>query len=136
MDLVHEIKEDKMKYKIQEHQERIKEFIIYECAPNGEICRRIAACQDEEEAKKLLSLLDTKSKTFVYGHNNTIHRTKQLNIEVDERTGEIVSVWFRCMALPFDVNRVEKQRVNEMKSMYQENNIPRINAIEVEQEEE
>jgi len=70
-------------------------------------------------------------KKFIYGRNNTIHRTKLLNIEVDKRTGEIVSVWFRCIGLPFDVNYVDKNRAEEMRRMYKENNIPQINAIEV-----
>jgi len=71
-------------------------------------------------------------KTFIYGRNNTIHRTKLLNIEIDKRTGEVVSVWFRCMFLPFDINYVDKDRANEMKQMYKENNVPKINAIEIE----
>ena len=73
-------------------------------------------------------------KKFIYGRNNTIHHTKLLNIEVDKKTGEIVSVWFRCMALPFDVTKVDKERSDEMKEMYKENKMNRINAIELEEE--
>ena len=73
------------------------------------------------------------SKKFIYGRNKTIHRTKLLNIEVDEKTGEVVSVWFRCLALPFDVTEVDKQRADEMKEMYQRPDIVKINAVEVEE---
>jgi hypothetical protein len=73
-------------------------------------------------------------KKFIYGRNNTIHRTKLLNIEVDKKTGGVVSVWFRCMSLPFDVTEVDKQRVDEMKYMYKETDIVKINAVEIEQE--
>jgi hypothetical protein len=71
------------------------------------------------------------SKKFIYGRNKTIHRTKLLNVEVDEKTGEVVSVWFRCLALPFDVTKVNKSRSSEMKNMYKNNSIADINAIEV-----
>ena len=71
-------------------------------------------------------------KKFIYGRNNTIHRTKLLNIEIDEKTGEVVSVWFRCMPLPFDVHYAEKERADEMRRMYK-GNIPEINAIEIEE---
>ena len=54
-----------------------------------------------------------KIKKYIYGRNKTIHRTKLLNIEIDKRTGRIVSVWFRCMALPFDITKVDRTRVNE-----------------------
>ena len=74
---------------------------------------------------------DTIKKPFIYGRENTIHRTKLLNIEVDAKTGEVVSVWFRCMALPFNVTKVEKSRSNEMKRMYKDNKI-KINAVEIE----
>lgn len=49
-----------MKYKVQEHVENIKEFIIYQVAPNGEICKRIASCRDEKDANILVSLLNDK----------------------------------------------------------------------------
>jgi hypothetical protein len=75
-------------------------------------------------------------KKFIYGRNKTIHRTKILNIEINEKTKEIVSVWFRCMPLPFDIHLINKSRVNEMKEMYKKNNIPKINAIEIEENEE
>ena len=73
-------------------------------------------------------------KTFTYGKTNTIHRTKLVNVEVDSNTGEVVSVWFRCLALPFDVNKVDKNRVKEMKEM-SKRNTTKIDAIVVEVEE-
>jgi len=73
-------------------------------------------------------------KPFIYGRNNTIHHTKLLNIEVDKKTGEVVSVWFRCMALPFDVTKVEKDRADEMRTMYKENKKIDILAVEIQEE--
>jgi len=73
-------------------------------------------------------------KTFTYGKTNTIHRTKLVNVEVDSKTGEVVSVWFRCLALPFDVTKVDKNRVKEMKEM-SKRNTTKIDAIVVEVEE-
>ena len=74
-------------------------------------------------------------KPFIYGRNNTIHHTKLLNIEIDKKTGEVVSVWFRCMALPFDITKVDKERAKEMRSMYKENKPINLLAVEIEQEE-
>ena len=72
-------------------------------------------------------------KTFTYGRTNTIHRSKLVNVEVDSKTGEVVSVWFRCLALPFDVSKVDKNRVKEMKEM-SKRNTTKIDAIVVEVE--
>jgi hypothetical protein len=72
-----------------------------------------------------------KIKTVIYGRSNTIHRTKLLNIEVDAKTGEVVSVWFRCLALPFNITKTDKERTAEMKRMYKENKPNEINAIEI-----
>ena len=71
-------------------------------------------------------------KLFLYGGENTIHRTKLLNIEVDRWTGKVVSVWFRCLHLPFDITSVDKNRSKEMKRLYEENEPVKIDAIEVE----
>lgn len=57
---------------------------------------------------------------MLYGGKKTIHQTKFLSIEVDAKTGEVISVWFRCRALPFKVHEVERERTNEMKNMYKE----------------
>lgn len=74
-----------------------------------------------------------KTKKYIYGRNHTIHRTKLLNVEVDERTGEVVSIWFRCLALPFDVTKVNKERAKEMKTAYEKDMKINISAIEFEE---
>jgi hypothetical protein len=56
--------------------------------------------------------------TFNYGGDRTIHRTEELNVELD-KTGKVVSVWFRCMALPFDQTVVDDERAAEMRAMYE-----------------
>lgn len=71
-----------------------------------------------------------------YGHNRTIHRTKLLNIEVDKETGEVVSVWFRCLALPFSVSEADEDRADDMRRMYAENEMYEIEAVEVTTPEE
>lgn len=50
-----------------------------------------------------------------YGYEKTIHKTTKLDIEIDEETGEIVAVWFRCMMIPFVVHKANKDRADEMK---------------------
>ncbi len=67
---------------------------------------------------------------MLYGNNGTIHRTTNLNIEVDA-DGDVVSVWYRCLALPFDVTKVDDERATEMRRMYSENERLPILAIEV-----
>lgn len=47
-----------MKCKVQVHEEKIKEFIVYELAPNGELCRRVASCRSQEDADRIVALLD------------------------------------------------------------------------------
>lgn len=68
---------------------------------------------------------------MIYGRNNTIHQTTDLNIEVDEKSGEVISVWFRCKALPFTVSKVDKHRVREMTAHYNSENIPEVIAVEL-----
>ena len=68
---------------------------------------------------------------MIYGNSGTIHRTNLLNIEVDKK-GNVVSVWFRCCALPFDVTVVGKDRASDMHSMYEEVvNSVKLNAVDV-----
>lgn len=67
---------------------------------------------------------------MIYGNDGTIHANEELDIEVDKETGEVVSVWFRCMALPFFVIKVGKDRAKDMKKMY-ENPMPTIQAVSV-----
>lgn len=58
---------------------------------------------------------------MIYGNNGTIHGTEKLNIEVD-RKGNVVSVWFRCSTLPFEVSVVNKDRADDMRGHYAEKN--------------
>ncbi len=67
---------------------------------------------------------------MIYGHNKTIHGTEFLDVETD-KDGKVVSVWFRCMALPFKQTYVDMQRSKDMKRAYAENKIPNILAVEV-----
>ena len=50
-------KGNKMKYKIQEHEQKTKEFVIYQCTPNGEVFRRIASCRELKDAENILDLI-------------------------------------------------------------------------------
>lgn len=70
---------------------------------------------------------------MIYGHDKTIHRTELLNIEVD-KDGNVVSVWFRCMALPFSVSIADDNRAESMRRMYTEDNIKPLVAVEVKDE--
>lgn len=54
---------------------------------------------------------------MIYGHNGTIHRTTKLDVEVD-RDGKVVSVWYRCMLLPFKQANVDQPRAASMRSCY------------------
>lgn len=58
------------------------------------------------------------SKEFRYGDNKTIHGTQHVDVEVDHK-GNVVSVWFRCMSLPFAQHVVPASRAQEMRTMYQ-----------------
>lgn len=63
-----------------------------------------------------------------YGGDGTVHGTGHLNIERDHN-GHIVSVWFRCQPLPFDVTEVRNARAVEMRSMYERQSPPAIDAV-------
>ncbi len=65
-----------------------------------------------------------------YGHDKTIHQTTKLDVEVDAN-GKVVGVWFRCMALPFQQVTADRVRALEMESMYHNNVIPELLAVEV-----
>lgn len=52
---------------------------------------------------------------MIYGHK-TIHGTQHLDVEIDKK-GRVVSVWFRCAALPFRVTVVDKERAAQMIQM-------------------
>lgn len=66
-----------------------------------------------------------------YGHNKTIHGTQKLNIEIDNN-GSVVSVWFRCCALPFDVTVVNDSRAEDMCKMSDTiNKTIKLNAVDI-----
>jgi hypothetical protein len=69
---------------------------------------------------------------MIYGHDGTIHGTQKVNVEVD-KDGKVVSVWFRCMALPFDQTIVGYDRAEEMRTMSERVNSQfRLNAVDIE----
>ena len=53
----------------------------------------------------------TKQKT--YGHDQTIHRTNHIDVEVGP-DGKVCALWFRCSTLPFKVTHVDAERAKEM----------------------
>lgn len=65
----------------------------------------------------------------LYGSDKTIHRTEQVNVERDPKTGEVVSVWFRCMALPFTDHVCDTSRADDMRKMYKDHSMPGIKAV-------
>jgi hypothetical protein len=46
--------------------------------------------------------LSQETGTIYYGDGGTIHGSTELSVEVNSK-GEVVSVWFRCLTLPFHV---------------------------------
>ena len=69
---------------------------------------------------------------MIYGHNKTIHGTQRLDVEVDHK-GRVVSVWFRCCALPFHVFVVDQELAKEMIRMSAEvNRDVKLNAVDIE----
>ena len=69
------------------------------------------------------------TKIFKYGSNNTFHRDEEVDVEVD-KNGKVVSVWFRCMQLPFKQINVNVDRAKSIKSSDKPFNIDSINFIE------
>lgn len=63
-----------------------------------------------------------------YGDDGTIHRTGSISVEVDD-LGNVVAVWFRCMALPFRQSDVDDQRAKELKSLYADGQGPNTREI-------
>lgn len=66
----------------------------------------------------------------VYGHDRTMHRNEELNVEVNGH-GKVVAVWFRCQSLPFEQSDVSTTRSNEMRGMYANGHTPRLVAVHV-----
>ena len=72
---------------------------------------------------------------MIYGHDKTIHHTTGVDVEID-RTGKVVSVWYRCMRLPFTQSVVDDRRAAEMREAYIVQEPLPILAIEFEDSEE
>ena len=53
------------------------------------------------------------TKRFHYGDHGTIHHTEHLHVETDKK-GRVVSVWFRCLQLPFEQVQVNTERADDM----------------------
>jgi hypothetical protein len=67
-----------------------------------------------------------------YGGDGTIHHSGWL--DVGTHKGTVVSVWFRCQALPFNQTEVGADRAAEMESMYKRMKLaggPTIEGVEV-----
>jgi hypothetical protein len=58
-----------------------------------------------------------KQGTRYYGDGGTIHHSIGVDVEIS-KSGEVVSVWFRCQPLPFQSTVVDDIRVDEMRKMY------------------
>lgn len=63
----------------------------------------------EEETK-------TQSGTYLYGDNRTIQRTGWLDVETFQ--GTVVSVWYRCLMLPFNQHEVNGPRATSMEESH------------------
>ena len=77
--------------------------------------------------------LDETDLAHYYGDDRTIHTTKYLDIETDAG-GNVVAVWFRCVSLPFKQVKVDENRADQMRSMYQAYKgdvYPKIEAIKL-----
>jgi hypothetical protein len=70
-------------------------------------------------------------KTRTYGFDGTIHQTTGVNVEVHD--GEVVAVWFRCQPIPFTQNDFGPARAKDMQRLYDQEIIPGILAIEIEE---
>ncbi len=77
------------------------------------------------ERRKLKRNLATET----YGGNRTIHRTGEVNVELDH--GRVVSVWFRCRALPFTQHEVDSRRAGEMDRMYRNGVNVRLDSVDL-----
>jgi hypothetical protein len=66
-----------------------------------------------------------------YGGTGTIHSTTHVDIEVGPG-GTVVSCWYRCQMLPFQVTSVSAARALEMRSAYASpDNAGKITGVEV-----
>lgn len=65
---------------------------------------------------------------MICGYNRTIHQTTELDVETHD--GKVVSVWFRCAALPFKQIEVDDHRAKEMQDMMHD--LPELCAVDIE----
>lgn len=65
-----------------------------------------------------------------YGDDETIHGTEHVDVETDAQ-GNVVSVWYRCMMLPFKQARVDESRAADMREAYREDGAPALVAVNV-----
>ena len=74
---------------------------------------------------------------MIYGYGGTIHGTNHVNVEVSKK-GEVVSVWFRCMPIPFDQSIAGPEREVEMRRMYNEQakHNPKLVAVDVRRDDD
>lgn len=73
-----------------------------------------------------------KAEILNYGDNRTIHGTTKLDVELDKK-GNVVSIWFRCMALPFEARVVGPERAKDMRVMSKGiNETCKLHAVKIE----
>jgi hypothetical protein len=73
-----------------------------------------------------------KTEILNYGDNRTIHSSTKIQIEQDVE-GNVVSVWFRCLTIPFEVVTVGEARGKEMlESTKRTNKDYKLHAVKME----
>lgn len=85
---------------------------------------------DENEQLRWELKQSLAEPSIFYGDGGTIHHSGELDIEMFE--GKVVSVWFRCMLLPFTEHEVKENRASEMRGAYNhEGSVPDLTGVEV-----
>lgn len=74
-------------------------------------------------------VIRTEAEGRRYGDGNTIHRSPDLDVEVNPE-GRVVAVWFRCQMLPFEQTDVDYTRATEMTNAYTDYH-PRLTSVYV-----
>jgi hypothetical protein len=72
----------------------------------------------------------SNGESLRYQRKGTIHKRGELSIEQDSN-GEVVSVWYNCLALPFRISQCDADRAADMRTMYRNDELPQIRSIEV-----
>lgn len=78
-----------------------------------------------------------RTGTHYYGDGGTIHGSTILNVDestmldVEVHDGRVVSVWFRCAALPFRQVNVSAVRMYDMEERIYCNAMPEIHGLEL-----